>query len=486
VAAVYLACWFDCEDYTSPYEPFALARLADTFARHGLRATWKLVGEEARMLARAAAGDGSRDAAAARAALQAIAAQDLGFHTNWHSLHPTVAEYCTGVGWDEGQRRVAEREGPGLEALRAAFPGQAVTCYGQPGACWAPQVSPVLRRWGIPLYMDETLQVGLDEQPFFLNGVLHVLRLRRFCVKPRGHKPPRETAEAALASVDRIVAELQQRGGGIGQCWWHPNEWYTDEWWDGLNFGRGINHVTPRLDGRTSYRVPTPVPEAQREERFASLAAFVAGLARRRDVRVVGAAEVVGLYPDHAQGHPFDAAALRRVAEALDDELTYQRHPGLTLSAAEATYLLARAIETPEPPGSISLDLSPDGPAQAVPSEVPPDADLDSVRAAAASFVSQVRASGRLPDAVALAGGTAAPATLASAFATAYLGLQGVRRLPAGRVPLTVAARLGAADQVHGEGVWGWSIFAAGFNPTDLIELGRLQAWSLKPALLAP
>jgi len=480
---VNLTFWFDSEDYTSPYEPVCLQRLTALFARRGLSATWKLVGEEARMLRRAAAGAStSRDAAAAREALRSIAAQNLGFHTDWHSLHPTVAEYCTGAGWEEGQRRFEQTESPGLAALHETFPEKTVVCYGQAGASWAPQAYPVLRRWGIPLYMDEAGHVGLDEQPFYYCGILNVLRLRHFCIRHRGHKPPQEGAPEACADLDRIVRDLGERGGGLAQCWWHPNEWYTDQWWDGLNFGGGINRVTPRADGETAYHLPAPVADDERERRFASMEAFVDAVSRRDDVRVCSGEDIVAGYPDGARGRAFTQDELIRVAEALGDQLSYQRHGDVTLSAAEAAYVLALALAAPALPREVTLDASPDGPATRATPSVPDSTDVDEVRRAATAFVAHVRGSGRLPDALPLAGGTADPAGLAVAFAAAYLVATGARGGASGRVTLP-HPRLLAEDHVRGNGVWGWSIFAAGFNPTDLIELGRLQAWTLKPAL---
>ncbi len=493
MAAVRLAFWFDAEDYVSPYEPVCLRRLAALFARRGLPATWKLVGEEARMLRRAAAGagEGGRDAGAAREALAAIAAQGLGFHTDWHSRHPTVAEYCTGAGWEEGQRRFEAAEGPGLAALREAFPGTAVACYGQPGGSWAPQAYPLLRRWGIPLYMDEAGHLGCGEQPFFFCGILNVLRLRRFCVRRRGHRPPAEGAAEALADLDRIAGELRARGGGLAQCWWHPNEFYTDQWWDGLNFGAGRNRAGPDAEGGPRpYRLPAPVAQAEREQRFASMAEFLDGVARNDGIRVCGAAEIVALYPDRARGRPFAASELTHLAHGLGDLLSFQRVGEATLSAAEAAYLLASALAGP-PGAEVVLDASPDGPACRTAPTVPASAALADVREAAARFVGHVRSTGRLPDALPLAGGMADPACLALAFAAAH---RGAGRTTAGfgggpaagpRVPLA-AGRLAAEDFVSGDpGVWSWSIFPEGFRADDLIEQARLQAWTLKPALPA-
>jgi len=63
-------------------------------------------------------------------------------------------------------------------------------------------------------------------------------------------------------------------------------------------------------------------------------------------------------------------------------------------------------------------------------------------------------------------------------------------RLLTGRTlpdPLTIApAQLVATEYVARDSVklWDWPIFPEGFHSAHLMELARLQAWTLKPAIL--
>ena len=57
------------------------------------------------------------------------------------------------------------------------------------------------------------------------------------------------------------------------------------------------------------------------------------------------------------------------------------------------------------------------------------------------------------------------------------------------RPPTNVARREGryTADRYVAEDspdLWGWVIFPEGFHAPRIMELARLQAWTLKPALL--
>src|SRR6184192_3969900 len=64
--------WFDTEDYLLPADDDAAKRLADLLTHRGIRATFKLVGEKARVLERR----GRRDVIAA------LKKHDIGYHAN--------------------------------------------------------------------------------------------------------------------------------------------------------------------------------------------------------------------------------------------------------------------------------------------------------------------------------------------------------------------------------------------------------------------
>lgn len=75
--------WFDVEDYVEPQSDAALKGLLEAFEANGVQATWKLVGEKARALERRGRSD----------IIRLIQRQDIGYHTDYHSRHPVLAEY---------------------------------------------------------------------------------------------------------------------------------------------------------------------------------------------------------------------------------------------------------------------------------------------------------------------------------------------------------------------------------------------------------
>src|SRR5262245_37562671 len=120
---VYVVVWFDTEDYLLKADDDAILRNATFMRGEGLKATFKIVGEKARVLEQ-----GGRNEVIA-----ALTKHEIGFNSNVHSVHPAPAQYMSALGWDEGMAEFERREGPGLEDVRRIF-GVNPSCYGQPGS----------------------------------------------------------------------------------------------------------------------------------------------------------------------------------------------------------------------------------------------------------------------------------------------------------------------------------------------------------------
>src|SRR5690348_9631691 len=125
---VYVVLWFDTEDYIEPAADDAALRIASDLTTLGVRATFKVVGEKARTLESRQRTD----------VIQALSKHTIGYHSNWHSLHPAPAEFLRRFGYLEGADEFQSREGPGIVDIKRIF-GVAPACYGQPGSSWGPQ-----------------------------------------------------------------------------------------------------------------------------------------------------------------------------------------------------------------------------------------------------------------------------------------------------------------------------------------------------------
>src|SRR6478672_6298117 len=108
---IYVVLWFDTEDYILPQDDDAAKRLAEMLTGLGVRATFKIVGEKARVLEQR----GRRDVIAA------IARHDIGYHSNTHSQQPTIAVYLQNAGWEDGRAEFYRREAQGARDVARIF-----------------------------------------------------------------------------------------------------------------------------------------------------------------------------------------------------------------------------------------------------------------------------------------------------------------------------------------------------------------------------
>lgn len=458
---VYVALWFDTEDYILPASDDAALRLAEFLTREGVRATFKVVGEKARTLERR----GRRDV------LAALGRHEVGYHSNWHSIHPTPAQYLADLGWDEGVAEFERREGPGVEDLRRLF-GRNPTCYGQPGSSWAPQSYGAMRRWGMVAYLDTGGHVVVDQKPHYYAGLLTIYRLAHTLRTGLGGPADLEEAKKRFAAArERLLAE----GGGVAHIFYHPCEWVHRQFWDGVNFAAG---ATPP---RHAWKLPPQKTPEETRTAFETFEAYIRWIKTFPDVRFITATDAARLYRDRARGRTFTEAEIREIASAVGEEATFQRRGDHALSAAEVFALLC-AFAARGGRGPVTLEDSPLGPT----GEVPPLAAP--VRAAPHDFAraveeadGYVRRHGRLPSTVWLGSAGVPPEAFLRALAARVGG-------PAADGPVEVSpARLGCARYVAEDDpkIWGW-LFPPGFRAPRLMDLARRQSWTLKPAIADP
>ncbi len=443
-APVYVVLWFDTEDYIEPAADDAALRIATDLTGLGVRATFKVVGEKARVLEQRGRWDVAR----------ALALHDIGFHSNFHSMPPTPSVYLRDLGFLEGVAEFERREGPGAADLERIF-GVRPSCYGQPGSSWGPQSNPALRKMGIPVYLDQATQVGLDEQPFWYGGLLHIYDMGRNALRASldANVPVRKSSE----EFDRAATALAAHGGGVLSIYYHPTEFVTTEFWDAVNFAHGAGPE------RRDWRRPPARTPADAERCFRVLRDYVAHAKAVEGVRFVTARDLAQLYGGSAPPR----VDRGRVARHMAERQTFLRTETGTLSAVDMLQIL--------------LGLEPevvDGPTTRIASTygkaVIGRAAFERARVDAAGFI---RANKRLPASVWIASEKLSigdfAATLAADDGTAST-------VPVRRANLEFEKYISNDPQ----GAFAWVIHPEGFAAPELLEMGRLQAWTLKPAQL--
>jgi hypothetical protein len=471
-APVYVTLWFDTEDYILPQDDDAAKRLAEMLTGLGVRATFKVVGEKARVL----------EARGRRDVIAALKRHDIGYHSDTHSQQPTIAVYLQHAGWEDGRAEFSRRESQGARDVARIF-GMTPSAYGQPGSAWAPQAYPALRDMGIDMYLDEADHVGLDDQPFYYGGMLNVFKMRSNLA--RMELSGGQSLANGKSRFAGAYEQLRSRGGGTISIYYHPNEWVHTEFWDALNFRRGANPA------RVDWKVPGTRPAAETAQAFRDFEEYVRFIKAQPGVRFVTATELKQIYRDTAATREFRADDLLGIARYVQQEITFQRSADYALSAADQFALLTTAMD-----GFVAHNRMPatvrtaalDGPSRIYASSsggtparsFPWEAFARSIRDTA-EFC---RTSRRIPDEIWVGAESLAPADYLATLARALEQVS-----TSGRVPDKVLRREGrfTADRYVAEdnpSLWGWIIFPEGFHAPRIMELARLQAWTLKPAIL--
>jgi hypothetical protein len=442
---VYVVLWFDTEDYIDPAADDAALRIANDLTALGVRATFKVVGEKARVLESRQRAD----------VIQALSKHAIGFHSNWHSLHPTPSEYLRRFGYLEGADEFQRREAPGAADIQRIF-GVMPICYGQPGSSWGPQSNLALRRMGIPIYLDEGDQVGLDEQPFWYGGLLYVFHMGKNQFRAELNVGQEDTA--AYGRFDDAVARLSSGAGGVISIYYHPTEFVNTEFWDAVNFAKGA------MPARKDWLRPRRRTTEDSERCFHVLHEFVKHMKDNPGVRFVTAQDLLQIYE-----RPLPPVVdSRTIAEHLTRQITFLNAGSAVLSPADMLIQLLRlepqVIDGPTAPGLTTWS------SDTIPERLFERAEKDTV-----AFISQNH---RLPNQVFIAAETLSLPDFTATLATHKLNPTPAVRVVRGRI---------AFDQyfaTDAQKSFNWPIHPAGFRAPELLDMGRLQGWTLKPARL--
>ena len=467
-APIYVTLWFDTEDYVLPQSDDAAKRLAEMLTKLGVKSTFKIVGEKARVLEQR----GRKDVIAA------LKKHEIGYHSNLHSGQPTPAVYLQHAGWEDGSAEFYRREVQGVRDIQRIF-GATPICYGQPGSSWAPQSYPALKRMGVSMYLDEASQVGIGDQPFYYGGMLNVFKMRSTVVRMDLGKP--DNLATAQAEFQKAAEKLRRQGGGTISIYYHPCEFVHREFWDGVNFRRGANPP------RSEWKLPPMQTAEEIERNYRDFEQYVQFIQKQSGVRFVHCADLMKLYEDRALSFDFTQKEIAALAQAVRKEITFQPMNGFTLSAADSFSLLTEAYLSRLNGEKRPLKLKPlYGPARTFSPSVGGNkqATIRQVEfSKAVRDVSRfIQTHGRVPDEIWIGAQSISPqdylATLAAVIESGKDSATDISLLP-GKF---------TADSYVAEDapkLWGWVIFPEGFHAPKIMELARLQAWTLKPALLA-
>ncbi len=465
-AKTFLVVTFDVEDYITPASEGIddiPKWLAEIMSEEGVTGTFFVIGEKARSL----------EARGRRDVIEAMARHDIGSHTNRGSIHPTVTERLERSAWETGVRLMAGEEAAGIADLGRIF-GKNVRILARHGGSYGPQL---VRALG-------TLRAGYQGSPARLPGrnVVWFCNALNFSAQYSGfdnYYYRNELFEPVLSKLEEEWPKIAGTGGVLALFAGHPCKIRTEQFWD-LNFYGGRN--TPPGEWKTPGLRPAASMETAKKN-FRRLMRFLKG---REDVEITTYSQLMKLYGRQKEILTKDELAGMALASLEKGSLV----PHEYFSPAEAFAGLARAILDFEEKGALppSFDvIHPLGPP-----EMPPrrpeisKVTRNDVRRLAAGANDRILRTGALPASLAVAGSRIGIGSLFALFSAAFLDMASGKTKPEYPVPPFEAYPKTNEEEIirEIEGYKSWPVHRPDLDMSGIIELTKLQLWTLKPAAI--
>jgi len=467
---VYVYLWFDIEDYVTKESDQLVLTALKILRKHGIPVTCKLVAEKTRALRKHGRND----------VIRAISGCDVGYHLDTHSRHPTLYEYFSEENVMEGAADFYAREKNGLQLVRRTFKTKP-SCFGHPGPAWAPHIYPALKKMGIPVYLDETPILNVENSPYWYCGVLNLNGANEnFILFDRSFEDPEGLVkvEARFKSIHDRLEET----GGLVSILFHLHTAINKKFWDEVNFGRGMNRSPDE------YVRPPAQPREVTERAWRDFDHFVGYVSSFKDVRFITARDATAMFKrsDAVEIHIKELEAL---AEGSRRSIDCTRVGGYTFSPAQAFYSVIKALSEFKKSGRLPGQMKvkePLGPMEVSTSEIKAGTKIptDQLLVECVRARDFMDAKGFMPGSLLLARGSRlAPADFLATASTALLGLLKAGSMPAS-VPVVKGRFLGTrhVDEERFKVACRWNVLPSRFHAPGILDQINLQTWTLVPA----
>lgn len=460
----YVTVVFDVEDYISPVEDSVdeiPLWLAETMTEVGVTGTFFVIGEKARSLEER----GRRDV------IEAMAAHDIGSHTNLGSIHPTVTEILEYADWDEGVQAMLENESIGFEELERIF-GVPVSTLARHGGSYGPQLVYALGQMGKG-YVYSPVKLPGKNAVWFCNtlnfhgeyGAFDDVYYRDELFNPV-YDSLKKNFQADIKGVDMI---------SFFAC--HPTKVRAEQFWD-FNFYEGAN---PDRDSLKAPQLRPAESMVTARQNFKRLMQF---LKEQENIEVVTIRELMERFsyqPDY-----ISSKDLIRIAGEINSasRVVYDN----VYSPSEVFAALAQSLLEYEESGKIPEKLlrqAPLGP-MTMPPESPGVSLLSSeqVLELAALAMDSIRNRGYLPSILMAGEGSIGTGSLLQLFSATYLDLTGKKEGGSYEViPFDCYPKENEETIISNvESCKHWIVHRTDLDMSHLAEMTRMQLWTLKPA----
>jgi peptidoglycan/xylan/chitin deacetylase (PgdA/CDA1 family) len=460
----FLVVTFDVEDYITPESeriddiPKVLAEI---MTEEGVTGTFFVIGEKARSLEKR----GRRDV------ITAMAKHDIGSHTNFGSIHPTVTEDLEKAGWDDGMRQMLEQESAGIEELERIF-GVPVTILARHGGSYGPQLVAALG----------SMKAGYQGSPASLPGhdVVWFCNALNFSAQYAGFDDAYCRDDLFEPVFDKLKTELPEqarKADVLALFAGHPTKIRAEEFWD-LNFYDGKN-ADPG-----EWRTPRLRPQETMATAQKNFHRMMLWLKSRDDIEITTYRTLMDLYS--GQKDLMAREDLRTIAAATLEAKALA--PTEDFSPAEVFAGLARAIRDYRVSGELPQSLEtvhPLGPLTMPPAQ--PELarlKLEDVHGLARTASEYIARTGNLPATLQVGTARVGTGSLFALFSAVYLDMDSGKPRPEYDIlefepyPRTNEAKI--VGEV--EGYKGWPVHRPDLDMSKIVEFTKLQLWTLKPA----
>lgn len=437
------------EDYITPESEEALLKLLEMMDRIGVRGTFKLVGEKTRVMREHNRED----------IFDMIKRHEIGYHTNFHSKHPLIVESLEPLGFKDGAVEFERREMDGFKDL-VEITGMKPTTYGQPGSDWTPQVFPVLRKWGISVYLDVHDLISFDKKPFWFGGLINFtdIEVIRMELSDDG-------LERAKKEFDILYNRLSNKGTSFISIYYHPCEFITLDFWDKYNFSRGVN--TPK----ERWVKPPLRTKEEMEFYIGRLEEFINYILSKKDTEFITASESLR----YEGKEPMTRDEIRNLSDYIGDQLYFYKDDKRSLSPSEIFSLFCQFLNKKEPIPELIY-----GPENDIPTKIGRRVKVSEIIEAVNTSYPDIFGYKQLPDFFLVEGEPINPVDMTCTLAKIIR--EGLTEEDEVEV---VKGNLKTSIHVSDNNNFGrrWIIFPEDFKAPNIVRIAKLQTWTLKPVM---
>lgn len=460
----YVTVVFDVEDYITPVADSVdeiPKWLAETMTEVGVTGTFFVIGEKARSL----------EARGRQDVIAAMAAHDIGSHTNYGSIHPTVTEILENADWDQGVMAMLENESAGFEELERIF-GIPVRSLARHGGSYGPQLVYALGQMG-KSYVYSPISLPGKNVVWFCNtlnfhgdyGAFDDSYYRDDLFEPV-FDSLKKNFKSDIEGLDMI---------SFFAC--HPTKVRAEQFWD-FNFYEGAN---PAPD---SLKPPALRPAESMTTARKNFRRLMQFLKEQDGIEITTISDLMDRFS--YQPESISKEDLRSIAERItsEEQVVYDK----VYSPAELFEALVVSLseysDKGKLPGKIQR-VSPLGPMM-MPPQVPEASSLtyDQVMELAALALDSIRNLGYLPSALSSGEGLLGTGSMLHLFSTVFLDIS--RKVQKERYevipfdPYPMEREMEIISEVLS--CKDWIVHRTDLDMSHLADMTRMQLWTLKPA----